>query len=702
LARAFRDHRLSLAAALFDGVRDAEPASFDCESDLAQLDEWARAHFLAAVDIAGKWLASGSEQWEDLLLGWVHSRLMAPWSERGSEKRCGPSKVLECARARWLSFLESRIDEAAAQTLTEGMDRVIGGLSRPTRKGLRVLFIGDCLQYEVIAALAGPCARAQIAFAPVMIHEKVQAVLRNRIREMEANEFDLVFFSPFTHTFLAEYSELLRPESAVWRRSRFCGFLDELLEDVLSTIRALAGRLDCPIYVHNTAGTIQTFGVSVGWAKNMISWRNRRQAREIIHQRMCRYIGDPELEGRVRLLDENSVRDGRSDWTLAKVLFRGDLFHPTRLGLELGRRTCFAAIYSEAFLAGKKVVVCDLDNTLWDGVIGEGAVTHFIERQKVLKDLRNRGVLLSINSKNDPKNVHFSGGALQPDDFVAPRINWLPKVENMAAIVTELNLKVKECVFIDDRPDELERMEGAFPQIATLNAQNPETWSFLAHWAAQLPLDQEEDRTGLYRQRMAREEFLASQSQPVEAREDETAALRRLGISVKVEEAGRSGLKRVVELINRTNQFNLCGSRTTPRDLQGGVGSRHLIVTATAQDKFGSMGVVGVMKVDRQPGCVEIPIFVLSCRAFGFGIEYALLNAVKHLASADDSIIGHYRQTQYNQPCRELYPKSGLSWDGSRWIGRIGDIPTDPAWLTIERRLTAPPPATRNAQATGS
>ena len=595
LAKAFREHRVALAEGLFQCVRETDSAGVELPRELAHLEEWARAHFLAAIDIASEWLRTSSEHWEDLFSGWIHSRLMAPLSDQGRATGYSPSKALEYAKARWTSFLAEKISLEAVQILAQRLERVIGGLSKMMRESLRILFIGDCLQYEVITALLGPCARAQISLTPVMIHERVQAVLRNRIRTMDTSEFDLIFFSPFSHAFLPEYSQLLRPSAAVWPRADFFKFLDQFLEDVALTIRALAKQFECPIYVHNTAGTMQTFGIATGWAKNLASHRNRSQARATIHERVCRYAQEPALEGRVRPLDENSVRDQLSDWNLGKVYFRGDLFHPTRLGVELGRRTCFEAIYSTAFLARKKVVVCDLDNTLWDGVIGEGAVTHFLERQRILKGLKDRGVLLSISSKNDPKNVHFLGAVLQRHDFVAARINWLPKAGNIESIASELNLKVKDFVFIDDRPDELQRVQESFPDIVTLNAQDPTTWKVLSHWQQHLSWEAEEDRTKLYHERVAREGFLANCSRSDEVREDETAALKRLMLSVKVEEANRFGLKRVVELINRTNQFNLCGTRTSIRDLEDGLGSRHTIVTATAQDKFGSMGVVGVM-----------------------------------------------------------------------------------------------------------
>jgi FkbH-like protein len=181
---------------------------------------------------------------------------------------------------------------------------------------------------------------------------------------------------------------------------------------------------------------------------------------------------------------------------------------------------------------------------------------------------------------------------------------------------------------------------------------------------------------------------LSQQSSPVE---DETTSFLALELSVRIQQVARPGLKRAVELINRTNQFNLCGSRTTERELANGMGERWTIIKAEAADKFGSMGVVGIMRVDWHSDRIEIPIFVLSCRAFGFGIEYALLNAVRRLAPDQRLVVGHYQETQFNQVCREFYSASGMQWDGSKWTARIADLLPAPEWLTIENTIVAGP-----------
>ena len=358
-----------------------------------------------------------------------------------------------------------------------------------------------------------------------------------------------------------------------------------------------------------------------------------RLGADAINEAVVQWLADPEvnLGGRAQLLDENSLRETAGAAALGRVYFQGGAFHPTRLGIELGSRLYFDAVYAAAHLATKKVIVCDLDNTLWNGVIGEGAVTHHLDRQELLKELRRRGVLLSINSKNDPRNVHWSGARLETADFVAPQINWDSKALNIGRIRDELNLKVKDFVFLDDRPDELERVRIAFPEIHALDATRSDTWRFLGHWQRTLPSDPDEDRTRLYHERVRREQFVKDRGQAACQVEDEAAALTDLGLAVTIREAGRSELKRAVELINRTNQFNLCGSRTTLRELQDGLGTSHAVFTADASDKFGHMGVVGVMVAEWKPNRVEIPIFVLSCRVFGFGIEYALLYSLRQL-----------------------------------------------------------------------
>jgi FkbH-like protein len=640
------------------------------------------------VQLLAESFATGDPLYQELFEGWVRSRMVADLSPELVPRDYDPSQALRLAASHWMDILGPICPGEAIAILEGTLDRTRKCLAEQPTRQLRVLFIGDCIQFEIITALLGPCSRDGIRITPSLMNERMQPKLRNQIRALAPDAFDLVFFSPFSHTYLPEYEDALKPRNLFLTRARLSARFVPMLEEVQATLKTMAAHLQGKIYVHNTGATTQVVGGLAGLAKYLASWKNRTRARQVVNGAIAQYVDrlQADTDERVQLLDENALRNVHGTWALGQVYFQSHAFHPTRLGVELGRRLYREAVYANAHLASKKVIVCDLDNTLWDGLAGEGPVRHFLERQEVLLRLKARGVLLAINSKNDPKNIHWSGARLSAADFVATQINWHAKTANMARIRDELNLKTKDFVFIDDRADERGRMQDAFADVLVLDATEPATWNALAHWTRLLPREPDEDRTRLYQERVRREQFLKEQSQHGSAEEDETAALERLGLSVRIREAKRSDLKRVAELINRTNQFNLCGTRTTVRQLQDDMGSRHAVLLAEASDRYGSMGIVGVMVAQWQEDRVEVPVFVLSCRAFGFGIEYALLNSLQKLAPCH-GVVGHYRPTQYNEPCRKLYPTSGLTWDGEAWTGEVANLSPDPIWLSIQNEV---------------
>jgi predicted enzyme involved in methoxymalonyl-ACP biosynthesis len=111
-----------------------------------------------------------------------------------------------------------------------------------------------------------------------------------------------------------------------------------------------------------------------------------------------------------------------------------------------------------------------------------------------------------------------------------------------------------------------------------------------------------------------------------------------------------------------------------------------------ASDKFGSTGTISIVIVHEQADKIEIPIFVLSCRVFGYRIEDALVNAVKRRAVTKSlPILGHFKETPHNEPCRKVYPSNGFEWDGSAWVYQAdgSKMIEDPRWLTI-RHETSP------------
>jgi len=326
-----------------------------------------------------------------------------------------------------------------------------------------------------------------------------------------------------------------------------------------------------------------------------------------------------------------------------------------------------------------------LDNTMWDGVIGEGAVEHFHDRQTILKELRNKGIVLAINSKNDPKNVHWENGTLTKDDFVYEAINWQPKVQNMAKIPDELNLKASSFIFIDDRADELEMMQSAFPDVLCLNATNPNSWERLALWGNTLEENQEMDRTLMYQQREKRKEFVKEETT---SDEDKLAMFSALELKLTIKKPDRSEIKRVTELINRTNQFNLEGTRVSLKDMTDWYDNDdYIMLSGRTADRFGDMGVTCVTVGHIVEKEFRLIAFVLSCRVFGYQFEHSVLRHLKRLATKGGAkkVRAKYKATAVNMPCKDFLKDNGFIEEGEySYYDLSHQIQPDAPWINLE------------------
>ena len=255
----------------------------------------------------------------------------------------------------------------------------------------------------------------------------------------------------------------------------------------------------------------------------------------------------------------------------------------------------------------------------------------------------------------------------------------------MKRIQADLNINMKDFVFIDDREDELELMRMMHPEVLCLDATDPNTWTRLALWKEFLEDHLEMDRTLMYRQREQRKAFIKDD---VSSDEEKAALFAALQLKVKITRARPADLKRVAELINRTNQFNLEGSRTNFKEVgQWHASPRHIIVTAQTADRFGDMGTtcVAVARIDSEE--MTLLPFVLSCRVFGYGVERSVLNYLKTVA-ADKGvrrIVGRYVPTPQNAPCKDFLPDNGFYEDRERWVFDVGtSLPVDAEWLQVE------------------
>ena len=356
------------------------------------------------------------------------------------------------------------------------------------------------------------------------------------------------------------------------------------------TLRLLAERFECPVIVHNTAQVIRVDGSPRSGARRRLTWPGRRRLAAALNARVEAAVAELNRSTfeHLHVLDETSWLRAFGDARLGRYLHAAEYQHPAVLG-QLLADAYVDVIYTITGLLEKKLVACDLDNTLWEGLIGEGAVRHYLDRQRTLAALRQKGVVLAINSKNDPQNVRFDGGVLDPTTSCTARSTGTRRRVNIRRISETLNLKAKDFVFVDDRPDERDLVTRGVPGVTALDATSERTWRRMALWA-QLAQGSETDRTEMYRQYRARQQALE-----VHDEVDEQAFLAGLGLVVRLREAEADDLKRVAELINRTNQFNLQGSRTSFGEVKRWFDDpATTILLASADDRFGSNGTVCV------------------------------------------------------------------------------------------------------------
>lgn len=328
----------------------------------------------------------------------------------------------------------------------------------------------------------------------------------------------------------------------------------------------------------------------------------------------------------------------------------------------------------------KKCLLLDLDNTLWGGVLGEegregvqlseskeGA--RYKDFQKKIKALKEMGVLLAIVSKNNEADVRemFEGHpdmVLKWEDFAARRINWRPKSGNIEEIQRELNIGLDSMVFIDDNPVEREEIRHELKEVAV--PEFPEDSSRMADFMEAVYQDyfltadvtpEDTGKTKLYQQRRQREEEKKNHSSLENY-------LKALQTKATVERLKETEITRAVQLVQKTNQFNLTTKRYTEAQLRKMREQKEYDVwIAGVADQFGDNGKTALLIIEKQQKTIKIDSFLMSCRVMGRYLEDSILYAMeRHYYSLGyERLLAKYVPTQKNQPAESLYERIGYS-----------------------------------------
>ena len=323
----------------------------------------------------------------------------------------------------------------------------------------------------------------------------------------------------------------------------------------------------------------------------------------------------------------------------------------------------------------KKVLLLDLDNTLWGGLAGEADHTPIVlsgehtglmyrNLQRVIAGMQKQGVLLGIVSKNNEKDAmdiisSHPQMVLRPEDFVAMKINWRPKPENIAEIARELNLGLDSFVFWDDSPAERTLVKASLPQVTVPDfPDRPEELTeamvriYRQYFEQAAVTSEDRQKTRQYAENAKRS---ALKTQAL----DFASYLRQLAMEIS-RESPEANSERLTQLVNKTNQFNLTTKRYEPSAMQGllqDAGKR--VYLYRVKDCFGDNGIVAAVIVDLTEAVPMIDTFVMSCRVMGRNIENAIIEDIERelYRQGYTSLRAKYLPTAKNRPVENLFEK---------------------------------------------
>jgi FkbH-like protein len=341
-----------------------------------------------------------------------------------------------------------------------------------------------------------------------------------------------------------------------------------------------------------------------------------------------------------------------------------------------------------------KCLALDLDGVLWGGVIGEDGLAGiqlgggpageaYVEFQRYLQSLARSGVLLAVCSKNNPDDARLPFRQhpemiLREHDIAVFVADWQPKDENLRRIAATLNIGMDAIVFVDDNPAERSRVRQNLPEVEVVElpadpAQYIPTLSRLGLFESLAITGEDRERTAAIRGNLERKAL------------ESTAAslddyLAQLDIHVQLAPFDEANLPRIVQLINKTNQFNLTTRRRTDAEVRALLAAGAYTQAMRNCDRFGDNGLTGVLIAIPEGEVLRVDTWLMSCRVLGRRLDEVMFAALVRYAAENHftHIIGEYIPTAKNSQVADLFTRLGCTplppdgdsrffcWDASR------------------------------------
>jgi FkbH-like protein len=637
------------------------------------------------------YLRTGDRRFADIYTDERNRYLTGPAAVNGAET-CLP-RLIPADEASLIAC----VPDEMKSSLTSILVTLHSGLLAQSGKSVSVLFVGDCLMTEIRAGLAGRLRDHGITLNSRHCYFSrsggVGLATDPVLTEVAAIKADMIAASFMTFDGVPAFSAL-RADANRMSASARDSAVDEAMEVIRGFVDQIRTSTSIPILLHGVAG--------------LPASKFRRRLKFVpFHSRKERMLLD-SLNRELRtfaehvenciFIDEQAVSENAGGLrAVSAPMFdaqttKNAVFHHSLFGASVG--DSYAKVISAySILKATKVLLVDFDNTLWKGVMAEGEVQHDRHGQKLLRTLKEAGIVLVAVSKNDIGSIRWSEMELQQDDFALLEINWGQKSESIDRAIQLLDLAPDSFVLLDDNPVERDLVRQAHPKINSLDPTDPGTWQalqFMLDFPSTRATEEASNRTAMYREAAARRQELQGGTR------DYDSMMASLKIEVEIRDAAASDLDRIHELTQRTNQFNTTTIRYTPIELASLVTDPlGRVRIATLKDRFGDFGLVGVVIARRTDRQVQLESVVMSCRAMGFEVERAMIEMLLSAEHEWDEAIGSIRPTERNAPCQDLYHRLGFHRvDDEHWSLPIGKLNHDlPSWLTVSNSVRIAKPA---------
>lgn len=360
----------------------------------------------------------------------------------------------------------------------------------------------------------------------------------------------------------------------------------------------------------------------------------------------------------------------------------------------------------DAILARKgrfhKCAIVDLDNTLWGGVIGDdglegiqigelGQGHAFTEFQTWLKELKNRGVMLAVCSKNDEANakepfLRHPEMVLKLDDFSAFVANWEDKASNIRRIQKELNIGLDSMVFFDDNPFERNLVRTMLPEVEVPELpEDPAEYTAFARMQNLFDTNSYSDEDRVRTERYLAEKSRTELSAGIDNYDD---YLKALGMKAVCAPFDAFHIPRIAQLTQRSNQFNLRTVRYSEQEIEEiAANPRYITRYYTLRDRFGEHGLIAVVILEKRENELFVNEWLMSCRVLKRGMEQFIADSILRAAreAGVARVVGEYIPTPKNAMVKDLYASMGFRPLGDGlYEARVNDYRNHQTFITEE------------------